>query len=103
MARKTNRRRAKKPRNRVGKVCVSFMVTALVLILSVQMGHLYHRNEEYKAQEAMLEAELEIEKQREADLKEKEAYIGSQEYYEDVAQSKLGMTYENDIVFKEEK
>ncbi len=77
------------------------MVLALVLIMSVQMVHLYHRNEEYKVREAILNAELDAELQREKELQEKEAYIGSQEFTEDVAKSKLGMVYENEIVFKE--
>lgn len=102
MAKKTGRRKTKKARNRVGKVCVSFMVLALVLILSVQIVHLHQKNETYKLQEAQLQAQLEEETQRAEELKEKEEYIGSQEYIEDVAKSKLGMTYENEIVFKEE-
>lgn len=102
MAKKTGKRKTRKPRNRVGKVCVSFMVIALVLILSVQIVHLYQKNESYKAQEALLQAQLEEETERAEALKEKEEYIGSQEYIEDVAKAKLGMTYENEIVFKEE-
>lgn len=102
MTKKTGKRKTRKPRNRVGKVCVSFMVIALVLILSVQIVHLYQKNESYKAQEALLQAQLEEETERAEALKEKEEYIGSQEYIEDVAKAKLGMTYENEIVFKEE-
>lgn len=102
MAKKKQKKRARKVRNRVGKVCVSFMVLALVLILSVQIIHLYQKNENYKTQEAQLQAQLEAETERAEELKEKEAYVGSQKYIEDVAKSKLGMTYENEIVFKEE-
>lgn len=101
MAKKTGRRKPRKVRNRVGKLCVSFMVLALVLILSVQIVHLYEKNESYKAQEAQLQAQLEAETERSEQLKEKEAYVGSQEYIEDVAKTKLGMTYDNEIVFKE--
>lgn len=101
MSRKKKKRRAARPQNRFGKVCVGFMVLTLVLILSVQIIHLYHKNEEYKAQEALLKAELEAETERGEELQEKEAYIGSQEHVEDVAKSKLGMTYENEIIFKE--
>lgn len=102
MAKKQKKRKVRKVRNRVGKLCVSFMVLALVLILSVQIVHLYQKNESYKAQEAQLQAMLEEETARSEQLKEKEEYIGSEEYIEDIAKSKLGMTYENEIVFKEE-
>ncbi len=101
MAKKAKKKRPRKVHNRVGKLCVSFMVLALVLILSVQIVHLYQKNESYKAQEVQLQAQLEAEAARAEQLKAKEAYVGSQEYIEDVAKSKLGMTYDNEIVFKE--
>lgn len=97
----SKKRRRRKQKNRVGKICISCMVLVLVLVLSVQIVHLYHKNESYKSQEASLQAQLEEENQRAQELKEKEDYVGSKEYIEDVAKSKLGMTYENEIVFKE--
>ena len=35
------------------------------------------------------------------ELQEKEAYVGSDQYIVDTAKSKLGMTYPDEIVFKE--
>lgn len=97
----SKRRKRKNQKNRVGKVCVSFTVLFLVMILSVQILHLYHKNQTYKAQQEQLQAQLEEQQERAKQLKEKEEYVGSQEYIEDVAKSKLGMTYDNEIVFKE--
>ena len=64
----------KKSKNRTGKICISCMVVVLTLIMSVQIGHLYQ---------------------------EKEAYVGADQYIVDTAKSKLGMTYPDEIVFKE--
>ncbi|MCU6762919.1 Protein required for the initiation of cell division [uncultured Roseburia sp.] len=97
----SKRRKRKNQKNRVGKVCVSFTVLFLVMILSVQILHLYHKNQTYKAQQEQLQAQLEEQQERAKQLKEKEDYVGSQEYIEDIAKSKLGMTYDNEIVFKE--
>lgn len=95
------RQQRKKQKNRIGKICVSFSVVVLVLILSVQSVNLYHKNQTYKAQLEEKQAQLKEEQERTKELKEKEAYVGSKEYIEDVAKSKLGMSYDNEIVFKE--
>ena len=45
--------------------------------------------------------QLKDEQERSAELQEKEAYVGSDQYIVDTAKSKLGMTYPDEIVFKE--
>ena len=75
----------------------------LVLVFSVQIVQLYHKNQTYKARQEQLQAQLEEEQEREQELKEKEDYVGSEEYIEDEAKAKLGMAYDNEIVFKEKK
>ena len=94
-------KRRKKKQNRAGKICISCMVLVLIMILSVQIVRLYGKNEEYKMQQKQLEAQLEEENQRAKDLQEQEKYVGSDEYVEDTAKSKLGMAYKDEIVFKE--
>ena len=84
----------KKSKNRTGKICISCMVVVLTLIMSVQIGHLYQVNEGYKQDEKTKQAQLK-------DEQEKEAYVGSDQYIVDTAKSKLGMTYPDEIVFKE--
>ena len=91
----------KKSKNRTGKICISCMVVVLTLIMSVQIGHLYQVNEGYKQDEKTKQAQLKDEQERSAELQEKEAYVGSDQYIVDTAKSKLGMTYPDEIVFKE--
>ena len=88
----------KKSKNRTGKICISCMVVVLTLIMSVQIGHLYQVN---KQDEKTKQAQLKDEQERSAELQEKEAYVGSDQYIVDTAKSKLGMTYPDEIVFKE--
>ena len=47
--------------------------------------------------------QLEAETERQEALKEREQYVNSRDYIEDVARSKLGLVYKNEIVFKENK
>lgn len=46
---------------------------------------------------------LEDETERQNQLDNYEEYTKSQEYIEDQAKSKLGLTHENEIIFKEDK
>ncbi len=85
-----------------GKICISFMVLALAVIMSFQIVRLYHRDADYQEQREQLEEQLAEEQQRAEDLEEQQEYVGSDEYVEDVARSKLGMVYPDEILFKEE-
>lgn len=77
------------------------MVLVLTLILSIQIVHLYGVNEGYKQEEKTKQAQLKDEQDRASELQEKEAYVGSDQYIVDTAKSKLGMTFPDEIVFKE--
>ncbi|MCC8028415.1 MAG: septum formation initiator family protein [Lachnospiraceae bacterium] len=94
--------RRKKRQSRAGRISITFMVLALTAILSVQIVRLYHRDQAYQEQEALLEEQLSEEQERAGELEAQEEYIGSDEYVEDVARSKLGMVYEDEILFREE-
>ena len=54
-------------------------------------------------QEASLQKQLEEETARGAQLSSYETYTKSQQYVEDTAKSKLGLAYDNEIIFKEAK
>ncbi len=97
------RTRRNKYNNRMGKLCITLMVLTLLGVMSVQIVGLYQKDQAYAAQEKDLTERLADETERQADLVEYEKYVHSQEYVEDAAKSKLGMVYDNEIVFKEEK
>ena len=50
-----------------------------------------------------LEQQLSAEQDRQKELEAYETYTKSQQYVEDVAKSKLGLLYDNEVVFKEQK
>ncbi len=93
---------ARKKRARTGKICISCMVLVLAVILSFQIVRLHNQDVAYQEQEEQLETELAAEEQRADDLQQQEEYVGTDEYVEDVARSKLGMVYPDEILFKEE-
>ena len=96
-------KKRRKDNTRAGKMCISMILVAFVAVMSVQIVKLYQKDQEYANKQAELEAQLEEETARQAELEEYEAYTKSQQYVEDVAKSKLGLAYDNEIIFKEEE
>lgn len=91
----------KKKKNRAGRLSIACIVIFLLTVMSIQIGRLYDKNQEYDKREAELTEQLEAETERRDQIADYEEYIGSQEYVEDTAKSKLGLVYDNEIVFKE--
>ncbi len=94
--------KSKKRRAGTGKILITIMVIVLAFILFFQIVRLHNKDLAYQEQEEQLTAELEEEEQRAEDLKEQESYIGTDAYVEEVARTKLGMVYPDEILFKEE-
>ncbi len=101
MANTKKRRRGNS--NRAGKMCISLIVLAFGVVMSIQIYNVYQKNEDYAARQEVLEQQLQDEIDRQEEIEEYEAYTQSQDYVEDVAQGKLGLLYDNQIVFREEE
>ena len=95
-------KRIRKNNNRAGKICISMILIAFVAVMSVQIVKIYQKDQEYAERQAQLEEQLLEETARQQELEDYEAYTQSNEYIEDVAKSKLGLAYDNEIIFKEE-
>ena len=78
-----------------------FRSVILLVVMSFQIVRLYQKDKEYIARENDLKIQYEEEKGRKEQLSDYEDYIGSREYVEDTAKSKLGMVYDNQIIFRE--
>ena len=84
--------------NKTGKMCVTLIVLAMIGVMSVQIVTLYKKDQQLIAQEALLEKQKEGELARQKEIEEYEAYTKTQEYIEDVAKSKLGLVYKDEII-----
>lgn len=95
------RKSARRDDNRVGKICIGIILIIFMGVMSVQIYKVYQKDQEKIAQEQELREQLQQELDRQEELKEYQEYIESTEYVEDVAESKLGLLYENQIIFRE--
>lgn len=94
--------RKRKKQKRLGRYCAFTIGFLVVGILGIQMWRLKTKNAEYSAKQAELQVRLEEEQRRASDLEDYEAYVKSDAYIEDTAKSKLGMLYDDEIIFRED-
>lgn len=72
-------------------------------VLAVSSIRLQAKNEEYKAQEAELEAQIKKEEKRSEEVDEFEEYVKTDDYIKDTAEDKLNLVDPNEIIFKPSK
>ena len=83
-----------------GAVSIIFIVIIFVVVMSIQIFKLKEKSEMLSEREQILEQQLAAEEARAEDLNELDLYTRSMEYIKDMA-NKLGLVYENEIIFKE--
>jgi len=93
-----SRRRSKR---RGGTLSVSIIVIAFLVVMIVQVVQLKQKESAYAQQKAELEKQYTQESERTDEIQGLEKYMQSDQYIEDIAKSKLGLAYDNEIIFKE--
>ncbi len=99
---KTRRRRRRyiKQNNKINAMSILGIVAVMSVVVFFRQVDLEEKNEEYIAREQALTAELEEEQARTKELEEYKKYVQTKQYVEEVAKDKLGLVYENEIIFK---
>lgn len=98
MARKVAFR--KKRQNRLGMALVSLVVLMLMGVLTFKRIELNSKYDAYVKQEEDLQAQIDAEHERTEELKEYEKYTKTDKFVEEYAKEKLGLVYDNEILFK---
>lgn len=98
-----SKQRGHRRQNRAGIMGISFTVLLLLAAMSVQIVRLSREIEDYKAKEEQLTAELDSEQERQKEIAAYGEYVMTPEYIEQIAKTKLGLVYSNEIIFKEQK
>lgn len=92
----------KNKQSRLGMVLVSFIVVMLLVVILVKSVQLSDKRSEYDAKEAQLNEQIAEEEKRTQELAEYEKYTKTAKYVEEVAKDKLGLVYEDEIIFESE-
>ena len=81
----------------------SLVIIILLVVVSVNGVSLTRRLRENRARTLELQQEIRAEEQRAKDIEEYRRYTSTDAYIEEVAREKLGLIYEGETVFKQEK
>lgn len=100
MATKMNRR--KKLRKHLGSFAIVGVVLLMLVFVSVASLSLRASNANKQEKIAELEAQIEAEEKRAEEIEEYGKYVQTKKYAEEVAKEKLGLVYEDEIIFKAE-
>ncbi len=94
------KKRKQRSRNN-GALGIGVIVLFFLAVMSVQIYRMKQKDATYAAKEEDLKKQYEEETQRAEEIDDLEAYMNSTQFIEDTAKSKLGLAYENEIIFKE--
>lgn len=94
--------RRKKRRN-AGTVSIGIIVLAFLAIMSVQIVKLKQKVDLQNEQIEEWNEKLAAESERAEEIKQLEESMQDTQFIEDQAKSKLGLVYDNEIIFKEKE
>ncbi len=89
--------------NRLGMYVITLIVLALLVGMMVQSRGLQTRNEEYELEKGELEEQIKDEEMRAEEIDHLGEYLNSDEYIEKLAREKLGLVYEDDVIYRVEE
>jgi cell division protein DivIC len=90
-------------KKRTGIGIIAFVVLIFCAIVSYRRIGLEKESSETKLTIERLEAQIEEERERAVDINNQRAYVQTKKYIEDMAREKLGLVYEDEIIFAPEE
>ena len=93
----------KKRQNKTGMLLVTMVVLMMLIVVTIKSVELRGKKEAYEQKEIALQEEIDAEKLRTEEIAEYGKYTQTKKYVEELAKDKLGLVYEGEIIFKDEK
>lgn len=90
----------KKKQNRLGMFLVSTVVLMLLVVVAFKSMDLRQKQKSTEVRISELKSQIEQEDKRAEELAEFKKYTKTKKYAEEVAKDKLGLVYQNEILFK---
>ena len=90
-----------KNENRLGMIIALFAISIMTCVVGINSISLKQKQKAYAAREQELLQQISVEEARAKELEEFATYTKTKKYAEEVAKDKLGLVYENEIIFQE--
>ncbi len=94
--------RFQRRRNNKGRVMIVAVFISLLLVMLGNSYRLQGKYDDYKKRETALQQQIEVEEERTEEIEEFRKYAQTKKYIEEQARDKLGLVYEDEIIFKAE-
>ena len=98
----TRMNRNKRLRKHLGSFAIAGVVLLMLVFVFVASLSLRVSNANKQERIAELESQIEAEKEKSEEIEEYGKYVQTKKYAEEVAKEKLGLVYEDEIIFKAE-
>lgn len=92
-----------KRQNKLSMFLVMTVVLMLLVVVGIKSMELHAKQENYNLRKADLEKQIVNEETRTEELEEFKKYAKTKKYVEEIAKDKLGLVYEEEIIFKSEE
>lgn len=89
--------------NRFSMFLVTLVVVMIMVVVAVKGVELRQKIDAKAEEEQQLDAQIAAEQQRTQEIEEFGKEVQTKGYIEDMARDKLGLVYEDEIMFKEEE
>lgn len=93
--------RRRRRNQRAEKISIVFIVLLLLGAMSVQIVRLKNKDDRIVQENNAVQKEIDRETERTEELRALEAKMKTTEYIVELAKSKLGLAFDNEIIFKE--
>lgn len=94
--------RRKRFRKHLGSLAIAGVVLLMLMFVSVAGIGLRIQNTNKQERIAELEAQITEQEEKAEEIEEYRKYVQTKKYAEEVAKEKLGLVYEDEIIFKAE-
>lgn len=92
--------RRRRRNNRTDMLSICCVVLIMVVVMFANTRNLQKKVDSYSQRIQVLEEKKEMQLARQEELEEYARYVQTKKYVEEVAKDKLGLVYEDEIIFK---
>lgn len=92
--------RKKRLRKHIGSLAIAGVVVLMLAFVFAASVNVRIQNANKQERISQLKSQIEAENQRKEELEEYSKYVQTKKYAEEVAKDRLGLVYEDEIIFK---
>lgn len=102
MAKKKKMMMRRRSANVGSMIAITLVVAAILIVVLIKNNELETKKAALNSREQYLLSQIEIQNERSEEIEEYRKYTQTKKYVEDLAKSRLGLVYKDEIIFETE-